>query len=81
MLVVFPLILVADTKLLYGYNFVAPLSTTFFVTEILPSKGLSLVSIATSLFSIFTKMPKPLQFFIFIKFGGTCQALPKNVPH
>ena len=81
MMVVFLLIFVADTKLLYGYNFVAPLSTTFFVTEILPSKGLRLVSISMSLFSIFTKMPKPLQFFIFIKFGGTCQDLPKNVPY
>ena len=29
MLVVFPLIFVADTKIIYGYNFVAPLKQIF----------------------------------------------------
>ena len=42
-------------------------------------KGFSEVSIAMSLFSFFTKMLKPLQFFIFITLGRTSESLPKHV--
>ena len=44
-------------------------------------KGFSQVSIATTPFSFFTKMLKPLQFVIFIALGEKSQSLPKNVPY
>ena len=34
MLVVFPPDFVADTKMIYGYNFVAPLTNNYFKTKI-----------------------------------------------
>ena len=37
--------------------------------------------IATYPFSFFTKMVKPLQFFIFIALGRMSQSLSKNVPY
>ena len=44
-------------------------------------KRFSKVSVATSTFSFFTKMLKPLQFVIFVALGGTSQSLPKNIPY
>ena len=44
-------------------------------------KGFSQVSIATTPFAFFTKILKPLQFFIFIALGETSRSLPKNVPY
>ena len=42
MLVVFPPILVADTKIIYGYNFVAPLMNYFsFKLLLFPSNWIS----------------------------------------
>ena len=49
----------------YSIRVISVLSTTFSVTEIFPLKE----SIAMSLFAIFTKMLKALQFFIFVAFG------------
>ena len=37
--------------------------------------------IATYPFSFFTKMVKPLQFFIFIALERMSQSLPKNIPY
>ena len=44
-------------------------------------KRFSKMSVATSTFSFFTKMLKPLQFVIFVALGGTSQSLPKNIPY
>ena len=52
-------------SLQYSIRVISVLSTTFSVTEIFPLKE----SIAMSLFAIFTKMLKALQFFIFVAFG------------
>ena len=52
-------------SLQYSIKVISVLSTTFSVTEIFPLKE----SIAMSLFAIFTKMLKALQFFIFVAFG------------
>ena len=41
MLVVFPPISVADTKIIYGYNFVAPLIRAFFGESQQPVRRLS----------------------------------------
>ena len=57
------------------------LITTFSFTAIAPSKRFTLMSIATSLFSILSKMPKTTQFFIFIDFGGMSQISPKIFPY